>query len=367
MEQGVCVGEGGARLFVSKLSFENPHRSTVFFNPRMSFSRSAGSLAIAVLKPKSVLDGLCSTGARGVRYAKENPCVKKLSLVDANPLAFPFIRKNLSLNGLSSKAKAFCQDFNDFCFANENAFDFVEIDPFGTPAPFVESALLALKKPGVLSFTSTDLANVVKKNAPTLRDYDAKPLYCDFSHENALRILLGFVARKAGEARLRVTPLLCFYEGHHVKIVVRVERRKLNGRRLGFISYCDKCLRRFEGKRAKCVCSDRLLYAGPLWLGAYCDKKFLHALAALNEKRDYAEKKRIAKTLFLLSKEPAFPPWFYDVHSFADHYALAARKKMESILEELRAAGFKAERTHFTPTGVKTNAGMSAVKRILSR
>lgn len=366
MEPTMRIKEGETELCVSKLSFTNPHRSTVFFNPRMAFSRSVGSLAVAVLKPKSMLDGLCSTGARGIRYAKENPSIKKLVLVDANPLAFPYIRKNVSLNKLSAKTKAFCQDFNDFCFANENAFDFAEIDPFGTPAPFIESTLLALKKPGTLSFTSTDLANVVKKNAPTLRDYGAKPLYCDFSHETALRILLGFAVRKAAEMNLRVTPLFCFFEGYHVKIIARVEKKKPEPKKIGFVSYCDRCLSRFEGRKAKCKCGNRLLYGGPLWLDAYCDKKFLNALVALNEKRGYAEKEHIAKMLSLLQKEQDFPPWFYDVHYFADHYGLAARKKMESIIAELRGEGFKAERTHFTPTGVKTDAGIKELKKILS-
>ncbi len=367
MEPSAKIKEGETHLWVSKLSFSNPHRSTVFFNPRMAFSRSVGSLAVGMLKPKGILDGLCSTGARGIRYAKENPSVKRLVLVDANPLAFPYIKRNLSLNKLSSKAQSFCQDFNDFCFSNENSFDFVEIDPFGTPAPFVESALMALKKPGVLSFTSTDLANIVKKNAPTLRDYGAKPLYCDFSHENALRILLGFVARKAAEAKLSAIPLLCFYEGHHVKIVVRIEKKNRASKNIGFVSYCDKCLKRFQGKKAKCVCNNRLLYAGPLWLGDFCDKKFLRKLAALNEERNYAEKMQIAKMLSLLEKEQGFPPWFFDIHAFADHYSLAARMKMDSIIAELRSQGFKAERSHFTPLGVKTNAGIKELNAVLSR
>lgn len=360
----VGITEGESKLSVPKQSFSDPHHAEVFFNPTMRFSRSMGSLAVSALKPGSVLDGLCATGARGVRYAAENPSVKKLVLVDANPLAMPYARKNISLNKLEKKANAVCQDFNDFCYANERAFDLIEMDPFGTPAPFVLSSLAALKKPGVLSFTSTDLANVVKKNAPTLRDYGARPLYNEFSHETALRILLGFVARAAGEQKLSCTPLLCFYEGHHVKIVVRLKKGKPE-RQVGLIAYCDKCHSRFLQK-AKCICGNRLLRPGPLWLGDFCDKAFLKKMLAANARRDYEDKDKIHKTLELLLHEQGFPPWFYDVHSVADKFGLGLQKKMDVLVSELRSKGFKAVRTHFTPTGIKTDAGIMVVRKVIA-
>ncbi|HIH19780.1 TPA: hypothetical protein HA244_00760 [Candidatus Micrarchaeota archaeon] len=352
--QSIDYPEGGATLSVPKQSFSDPHHCEVFFNPAMRFSRTMGSLCVGVLKPASVLDGLSATGARGVRYAAENKGVKKLFLVDANPLALGFAGKNLKLNKLSSKGKAVYDHFEDFCIAHRGEFDFVEVDPFGTPAPFIESALDALKsKGGVLSITATDLANLVKKNAPTLRDYGAKPLYNDFSHETSLRILLGFIARKAWERKLCVTPLLCYYELHYVKLVVEIEKGKRKPV-LGFISYCDKCLSRFVGMRKKCVCGNRLLYAGPLWLGDFCDKKFLKKLIELNGERNYEDRKRIEKTLWLLTGEQGFPPWFFGTHSVSDEFGLAVGKM--SLLMEGLGKKFKVARTHFSPNGLKTTA-----------
>ena len=316
------------------------------------------------MKPKTILDGLCATGARGIRYVKENSGVKKVFLLDANPLAVPFIKKNISLNDLKSKSKVVCDDFNDFCFEKRGAFDFVEIDPFGTPAPFIESALGALKTPGILSLTSTDLANLVKKNAPTLRDYGAKPLYNDFSHETSLRILLGFATRKAFEQNLSLAPLVCFYERHYVKIIARVKRGAVKPR-LGFVSYCDKCLSRFEGKKSKCVCGNRLLFAGPLWTEDFCDKKILGKMRQLNSKRRYEDAKQIGKMLLLLGGEQGFPPWFYDTHFVADKFGLKADKKMDFIVECLKKKGFRAARTHFSPTAIKTNASCSELRKFI--
>lgn len=366
----VCITEGRAKLAVPKASFKDPHHCMVFFNPRMRFSRSMGSLCVGALNPSSVLDGLCATGARGIRYAAENPsAVKQLALVDANPLATPFCRKNIALNKLGGKARAECLDFNDYCESHVGEFDFVEIDPFGSPAPFVRSSLATLRKGGVLSFTSTDLANVVKKNKPTLRDYGAKPLYNEFSHETALRILLGFVAREADATGLAVEPLSCYYEGHHVKITVRVLKGKdaRLAKKIGFISYCDACHARYVGKNAKCqACGVRLLHAGPLWLGDYCSASVLKKMSVLNEARGFEDKNKIASTLELLSREQGFQPWFYDVHATADHFGLSVKKKMDYLVGALRKKGFKAVRTHFEPTAIKTNAGIDVVRKAIA-
>ena len=360
------TSEGGVLLDVPARSLSSPYHSPVFFNPTMRFSRSMSSLAVGVLKPKKILDGLCASGARGLRYAKENAGVEKVFFVDANPTVIPFIKNNASLIRLGMKAEVAWSDFNDFCLSHESEFDFVEIDPFGTPAPFLDPALVCLKKPGVLSMTSTDLANLVKKNAPTLRDYGAKPLYNEFSHETALRILLGFAARKAYARKLSVKPLLCYYEGHHAKVIARVSRGKEDANAIGFVSYCDACLSRFEGKRSKCFgCGNRLLYAGPLWMKDFCDKPFLKKLAALNGKRDYEDKKKIGKTLLLLEKEQGFPPWFFDVHAVADKFGLAVGKKMDAVLEGLEKRNFKSVKTHFEPVGVKTDASVKEIKKVL--
>ena len=359
----IKINEDGVELSLPKESLVNPFKAAVFYNPRMRFSRSLSALAVSALKPKRIADGLCASGVRGLRCAKGNSSVQGITFIDSNPIAIEFAKQNAQSNSLDSKSSFAWKDFLDFAVENNGKFDFVEIDPFGTPAPFVESALACLKKTGVLSLTATDLANLVKKNAPTLRDYAAKPVYNDFSHETSLRIIIGFVARKAAELKLGVKPLLCFYEGHHAKAIIQLTKTK--EKKLDFVSYCDKCLSRFDGKKAECVCGNRLLYAGPLWTGDFCDKAFLKKLIALNEKRNYADKKRISKTLELLVGDQGFPPWFFDVHATADFFGLPAGRRIDDIVEKLRSDGFKATRTHFTPLGIKTNADAVRVKGVI--
>jgi tRNA (guanine26-N2/guanine27-N2)-dimethyltransferase len=350
--------EESVLLRIPEKSFSDPHHCEVFYNPAMRFSRSMASLAFAASRKKIVLDGLCATGAKGLRLAKENKA-EKVFLLDANPAAIRLAEHNISLNKFSN-VTAICQDFNEFCLSHTAFFDFIEIDPFGTPTPFLNAALVALKNNGVLSVTSTDLANLCGKKAPCEKFYQAKPLKNAFSHETALRILLGKIALVAKSKGFAIKPLVCYYQGHHVKAIVTCSKGKAKIP-LDFLSYCEKCLTVAIGRKTNCKCGNRNIVGGPLWAAAFCDKPFLRKMLALNESRDYADERKIEKTLSLLLGEQLFPPFFYDLHFVADHFGLKIESKTAEILARLKKKGFRAVRTHFEPLGIKTNAPVKAI------
>ena len=352
------VREDSVLLRVPEKSLSDPHHCEVFYNPAMRFSRSMASLALCASGKKIVLDGLCATGAKGLRLAKENK-VENVFLVDANPAAIELAEQNIVLNK-AQNVQAVCEDFNAFCVSHPSFFDFIEIDPFGSPVPFLEAALVALKNNGVLSVTSTDLANLCGKTKPCEKFYQAKPLKNAFSHETALRILLGKIALVAKAKGFAVKPLLCYYQGHHAKAIVNCAKGKTKIP-LDFVSYCENCLKVKTGKRKACTCGNRMIVGGPLWVSAFCDKQFLRKMISLNEQRDYADKKQIEKTLSLLLNEQAFQPFFYDLHFLADHFGLKIESKTEAILARLREKGFRAVRTHFEPLGIKTNAQVKTI------
>ena len=342
------VREGCANLRVPSVSFSDPHHCEVFFNPEMEFNRT---VSVAVLRAfgngASVCDGLCALGARGVRYSLEGGA-KKVVCVDANPPAVVLAKANIKLNNLKN-VSAVEADINKFWNAHPAAFDFVEVDPFGSAVPFLESAAKAVKKGGMLSVTSTDLANLCagkRVSAERCRkDYAANPIRCDFSHELAARIFAGKVAS------FGFKPLLVFYQGHYVKgFFVRGKKPKL-----GFVSYCPKCAARVMGKKEHCKCGYKTQIAGPLYLGDMCDKKFLPKV-----KGDA----RVEKLVGLLSSEQGFPPYFFDLHAVCDCYGLPG-KAVAKVLDALHAKGFKAVRTHYCPNGIKTNADVAAVAAAL--
>jgi len=367
--------EGNARLSVPDCS--DIHHCLVFYNPQMRFNRSLSSLAIAPAaemlgKKMAVVDGLCATGARGVRYAIESPqAVGKVFLVEANDHALPFIKENIRKNRLGKKSKVIHEDLNaalpKLAFSKQE-IDLVEIDPFGSPAPFLENAIRCFGKKGVLSVTATDLANLYGTRPRTcIRLYDARPLHNFFAHETALRILIGRIARTAAAQDFSATPLLSWYEQHYIKTIVFLEKGADKSdaalANMGFVNFCRKCFFAFASKTPEKACPEcggQLEHAGPLWISDYCSKDFLEKMEkrAGEKEQDWLgekEKERIEKHLELLEGELGMPPWFFDVHEIMSK----SRKKggkLDGLVSRLDASGKKTARTHFSPTGIKTTA-----------
>jgi tRNA (guanine26-N2/guanine27-N2)-dimethyltransferase len=58
-------------------------------------------------------------------------------------------------------------------------------------------------------------------------------------------------------------------------------------------------------------------------------------------------------------------PFYYDLHKIAKSLKTSS-PKIESVIEKLREKGFQASRTHLCRTGVKTNAGVSEILKLLN-
>ena len=110
----------------------------VFYNKEMQFCRSISSLAVGAINQElEVLDGFCASGIRGFRYLKENSNVKKLISLDVSKYALANAKVNAKLNKL--KTKLVCGDISKEAFNHSG--DFIEIDPFGTPSPYLVDAM----------------------------------------------------------------------------------------------------------------------------------------------------------------------------------------------------------------------------------
>ncbi|MFH1200003.1 MAG: tRNA (guanine(10)-N(2))-dimethyltransferase [Candidatus Micrarchaeota archaeon] len=373
------VKEGKASLYVPSQSSVDPFHCDVFYNPAMEFNRSVSSLAfgesLALLGEKKalVVDGLCSLGARGIRYAVENKVVGKVYFVDANPAAIKALKKNISANKLAKKAVAVEQDLNKFFVNSDEYFDFIEIDPFGSPVYFLENAVKRLKKRAVLSVTATDLANLCgARFSPCVRRYQSRPLNNEACHENALRILVGKIARVLMENDFGAVPMFSFYRRHYAKAFILCEKGAKQAdaslENISFVLYCQKCLWRSKAKRVSqnCPeCNNSLDYAGPLWAGRLQDQHFLAAMSKENGRRKYADREEISKLLGLAAGEDSFPPYFFDLHYTSGKLGVQA-PSTESVLSALKKRGFAAVRTHYCPTGIKTDAPLGAVTKAVS-
>ena len=60
----------------------------------------------------------------------------------------------------------------------------------------------------------------------------------------------------------------------------------------------------------------------------------------------------------LAEGEALLPPYHFDLHEASRRLKISP-PPVASVVEELRSMGFRASRTHFSPTGIKTDASYS--------
>jgi len=344
----------------------------VFYNPNMRFCRSMSSLAVGAIGGKlDVVDAFCASGIRGIRYAKENKNVKSLTFIDIEKPAITLAKKNAKANRL--KADAAVGNISRVAF--EQTADFLEIDPFGTPSPYLIDGFrfFNTKKKAYLSATATDVAVLCGgKVAPCMKNYHSKPLNNDFTHETGLRILIKKIAETAAEFNMGMKPLASFSDRHYLKVVAEVTRSAdlayKSMKSIGHVWSCPSCGDRGSGDfpPEKCSnCGKDNEYAGPLWLGEIHDKAFLKMMSALNRKRRYEDKDEIADMLSAMGGEVGMPPYFYNVHALCKMAKAGAVAPLENIIESIKASGHKVARTHFSPIGIKTDAPYDAVVKAI--
>lgn len=352
----------------------------VFYNLNMTFCRSMSSLAVGAIDSElEVVDAFCASGIRGIRYAKENKNVTKVTFIDIDQKAITLTKKNAKVNKIS-KTKFDAKKGSVSRLAFEFDGDFVEIDPFGTPAPYLVDAFRYFnrKKVAYLSVTATDVAvlcgGIV---AACLKNYHSKPMNNEFTHENGLRIMLKRIAEVAAEFNMGISPLVSFSDRHYLKSVIKVTRSAdlayESAKKLGYVSFCNKCGYRNSGKfpQENCGCGhgndSKLDYSGALWLGELHDFGFVKKMINLNKKRNYSQRAEIDKTLKLLEGEIGMPPYYYNVHNLSKINSLGSVPKLDLVLQKLKDAGFNAARTHFSEISIKTNCPHEKLAQILAR
>ena len=286
----------------------------------------------------TVCEPLSGTGIRGIRYAVESGVVGRLILNDLSKEAVEVIKKNLVLNGVD--AEVYNEDANVLLHRMEGKCDVVDIDPFGSPAPFVHAGFRALRDGGLLCATATDTAVLVGKySRKCLRRYGAVIKRTPFYIELGLRNLLGFIARAAAAEDFGATPLLSYWEGHYFRTCIHVTKGARDADDLlNYVKYVEykKGFRRVVSRLTENS-------SGPLWVGPLGDPHVVHVMS------NYGPYSQFLK---ILEEEYSTDvPWFYRTIEFA---AGGRSPTLEEIVERLRGAGIYAAKTHMAYDGFKS-------------
>jgi len=351
--------EGKAQIFVPERSLlRKLERYPAFYNPRGALTRDV-SVGIARKLGKNVnfLDAMCGVGVRGIRACVEAD-VKRVVLNDVNPEAIALAYLNAKENGILDKVELQSQGCNALCALEDfkKGYEFVDVDPFGSVAPFTHNALLATRDCGILGVCSTDGANLCGN-----RPHALHRLYFAFNKnklgkkESALRILMGFVIRSAAVLGFAAKPVLCYVFADYFRCHFLVKRSQKEAealtRKIGYTLSCEHA--HYSSEPVCEVCGARAV-SGPLWTGELCDKEFVTQVLSEITKLDFVQK-QTKKLLLLLSEECSITQSFVDLHALVKGLGLGT-PKIEKVLEQLKSNGFKATRTHFSPTGVRTDA-----------
>jgi len=351
--------EGKARIEVPK--FEKVTAKTpVFYNPKMAFSRDISVSVMKAIKLKDsgkVLDGLSGSGIRGIRYILESGA--DVYFNDHNPSAVRLIEKNLNFNSLTATVTK--SDFNHVY----GKFEVVDIDPFGSPVRFLDGAFRVLKNNSYLFLTATDTSALTGAHVSSCRrKYDSKPLKCSFTHELAVRILIGKVARNAAKYNLSVRPLLSYTKEHFIRAYFEVkygkERTNKTLDNLGFALNCKCGFRAATDSFSPLCpnCGERVSFSHPLWISNIKDTKFVSGCVKEYESSEFLQDKPLE--LLRVVESEIDTPLFYDIHEISHIYKTKI-PKTEEMIKKLKEVGFDASPTHFSPVSVKTDAGINDV------
>ena len=315
---------------------------------------------------------------RGVRFALEVPDIREIIMGDLNPNAVRLSEENVRRNGVQEKVRVSLSDANVLLTslsAPGLRLDYVDLDPFGSPAPFMDSAVRATRSRGLLALTATDMAPLCGVHVRScLRKYGAIPMRVGYSKEIAIRILLGALARVASAHDMGIRPLLCHATDHYARAYCYIERGpgKANesSSKLGYIAHCPSCHERevihglaghLEGRCPSC--GSRRLISGPLWTGNLFNKGFCRAVLGELGGAPWVSP-RAGRLLARLVEEAEGPPTYYAIHRLCDDLGIAM-PSTGSLIRALREQGFWASRTHFDPQGVRTDAPAGELIRIL--
>ncbi|MDD1662367.1 MAG: tRNA (guanine(10)-N(2))-dimethyltransferase [Methanomicrobiales archaeon] len=365
----IQVTEGGTGLLIPvqdpAQSFP-PGSSPVFFNPRMALSRDATSLLLRFIPVESYLDAMGASGARGIRIARE--CGVPVTINDRDPLAVELIRRNADHAGVAAEVTQ--SDVN--VLLSSRRFDCVDLDPFGTPAPFMDAAARSAKR--YLFVTATDTAPLCGAHGPAgARRYFAHPVNNEYHGETGLRTLLGFVVRELVKYDRGLGPVLCFTREHAIRLHLRVRPGAKAADetlgRMGYILQCSRCFHREERAGltppcGECPCGGTLIPVGPLWLGAINDPATLSGMLDRLPAVPLAKGEHLFRLLSLLQEELPTSS-HYDYHRMAKALRCSP-PPMETVLGRIRDAGYRVSRAHYSGTAIKTDAPVGIVERAIT-
>lgn len=201
----------------------------------------------------TILDALAASGLRSIRYWKEIPGVKHVTINDLDPVAVERAHANIAVNNLMdvltdddrghgirilcgdathemylSRRIPELRDLTPVQLLQKDQWDVIDLDPYGSAAPFIDAAVQAVRDGGMLCVTCTDMAALGGSHPETAYGrYGGMPIQrAKYLQEFALRILLHTLAVSAARYGRTIKPILSVGMAFYVRVFVEVNNDK---------------------------------------------------------------------------------------------------------------------------------------------
>ncbi|OAY73270.1 putative tRNA (guanine(26)-N(2))-dimethyltransferase 1 [Ananas comosus] len=282
------------------------------------------------LKAPKVLEALAASGLRALRYAREVDGIGHVIAVDNDKASVEACRRNIQFNGsvACSKVEAHLADARVHMLTHPKEFDVVDLDPYGSPSVFLDSAVQSVADGGILMCTATDMAVLCGGNGEVCYSkYGSYPVKGKYCHEMALRILLASIENNSVKSAPGFGP------------VVPQE--------------CTHCGKKFN-------------MGGPIWSAPIHDQEWVLSMLANVKamKEKYPAYDKITSVLTTISEE------LHDVPLFVSLHNLCATLKCTSpsavmFRSAVINAGYRISGSHVNPLGLKSDAPMDVIWDIM--
>ncbi|KAK6154981.1 hypothetical protein DH2020_009229 [Rehmannia glutinosa] len=347
------------------------------------------------LKPPRVLEALSASGLRAIRYAREVDGIGQVVALDNDKVSVESCRRNIKFNGsvACSKVESNLADARVYMLTHPKEFDVVDLDPYGSPSVFLDSAVQSVVDGGILMCTATDMAVLCGGNGEVCYSkYGSYPLRGKYCHEMALRILLACIESHANRYKRYIVPVLSVQMDFYVRVFVRIytsaSAMKNTPLKLSYVYQCTGCdsfhlqpIGRTVSKNTSVrylpgfgpvvaqECSDcgkKYNMGGPIWSAPIHDLEWVTSiLADVKSMKDrYPAFGRISAVLTTISEELPDVPLFLSLHN------LCATLKCTSpsvviFRSAVINAGYRISGSHVNPLGLKTDAPMHVIWDIM--
>ena len=236
-------------------------------------------------------------------------------------------------------------------------FDIVDIDPFGTPAPYLDSALRAIRNNGLLASTATDLAPLCGVHAKAcIRKYGGRPLRTEYCHELAVRLLAGCTATVAAKHDIGIKGSFQPQQRTLHSLIhtnqLMAPRKQMKASKPSATSctastaYHRETTHQPFGNLQCPECGSKMDWAGPLWLGNIFDEDFIESMIKENKSVAFKNSARITKLLSLTKEEASAPITYFVVDKLSGKLGLPS-PSIQAFHNALRSKRFPSSPDSF--------------------